>query len=193
MALEQAYRVLDAAPGHVTAERVAYAAGELLLLDALGRHIAAPVPDAGAFREQLITQVNGGGDAGSSARRALHLQFRDDKAALAAAPAVSDADARSMLQQAKVLFDGGDPRGARDLYARVLEGATDRPLLDTARQGATLCQQRLAVGVAAQWTAGVRAEAEGHAAEARSHYEAVLIADPSNPSAKARLSRLAGR
>jgi pSer/pThr/pTyr-binding forkhead associated (FHA) protein len=195
-ALESFYRVLRAEPGKASAERLAFAAGEYLVLHALEEQLRTSA-DARRAREArrtaLLDDVHRGGARRRNAIDELIKDFRDD-------PVVnSDLDwtaSAAALQAQRDMTDAAELcnddkwSDAATKYGAVIATTLDPSTRKSARAGFKLARRELAREVSAEWRAGVLAQKAGDTGVARVHLQKVLAIDPNNPSARVRLAML---
>lgn len=195
-ALQDFYRVLQGDPGKPSAERLAFAAGEYLVLEAMSKEVSASAAERQkreARRDQLIADANGRGSRATAARRTLEAEFRDDPVAVEQMgwrPSAKAQELGKKLAEAAEHTSAERWKEAAAAYEAVLAETTDPSMRKQARAGFKASRRELARLAGAEWRAGVVAEAKGDKAAAKAHYEKVLLADPGNPSARLRLKAL---
>jgi pSer/pThr/pTyr-binding forkhead associated (FHA) protein len=195
LALEAFRRVLDQEPGKPSAERLAYAAGEYLVLDAVAAELDRRTAEEQA-RIARRTSLLGDLDRGQRGRALgpLEQEFRDDPVVCARLgwppSAGAEAGQAAALKAAEAVAQRRYAEAAR-LYREALAGPLDDSWRATATAGLRGAERGLSLQVAPDWRAGIAAEQAGDVDAARARYEAVLAADPTNPSARIRLARLA--
>lgn len=194
-ALQNFYRVLQTEPGKPSAERLAFAAGEYLVLQSLDEQLKATTEarkTREARRAQLLLDLN----RSSTKKRAmasLVAEYRDDPVVndkLDWTPSQAMEAIEKDLAAAAEHVDGERWAEAAALYAKIIEKTQDPTWRKTASAGLKSARRELARLTASEWREGVLAESKGDAASAKAHYEKVLAADPGNVSAKTRLARL---
>lgn len=192
-ALRAFYRVLLAENGNRAAERWSFTAGEHLMLDTLElRHHETKLDrDArNAARDELLAKW-----PRRKAARELRARFRDDPVVLAKTgwpPSQAEANLARTIDRAIIDANAGRLVDAANAFDDVYSRTQNPTLEQRATFGRQSVRRDLAKLVAADWRAGIDAQARGHLDEARAAYQRVLALDPTNPSAKARLSDLGG-
>jgi tetratricopeptide (TPR) repeat protein len=197
-ALESFYRALQADPGNPSAERLSFAAGEFMVMDALETEMKAAADARVAYeqdRDDLLERAEYRGRRGFLARKELTERFGDDPVVLdtlnwRTPEAVEARQARAA--EAVKLANEEKWAEAYAAYQEVLAEAKDPVLKDRARAGIKSARRELARLVATRWQQAVAAEAQGSLDSARSLYRQILEVDPANPSARLRLERLGG-
>jgi pSer/pThr/pTyr-binding forkhead associated (FHA) protein len=193
-ALEQFYRVLQGEPGKPSAERLAYAAGEYLVLDVIGQELSKRTAEEQQRvnrRAQLVAEVDRNGQYGK-AYEELKKNYRDDpivRAHYEWSLGPLGLKAQALVLQASDLMNQRKYSEAAHLYEQVMAMQIDVSWRSTAEAGLESCRRELARAVAADWRAGIAAEYAGNIGEAKSRYQSVLANDPENPSARLRLAR----
>lgn len=195
-ALQDFYRVLEADPGNSSAEKFAFAAGELLVLDALQGRMEQQVADKRkleAERDRLLRDARRAGRIGRVAVAALEQRFRDDPVVIAErnwkktdkmlALEQKARDAADLLNELKYAE-------AAKLYLDVLKGSNDPTLRKTAAAGLKMSQREVARAHAPQWTRAVMTEALGDRADAHRQFRDLAAEDPTNASYRLHLQRL---
>lgn len=195
-ALLDFYRILEVDPGRPSAERLAFAAGEYLLLETLQDELKA-TGEARLAREKkrddLLKAAKGTGAAKKAAVDALAADFRDDPVVVKALDWTTSDEAAKLDQEladAAVKQDADQFAAAADLYQAVYTASLDASQRKTARAGWKASRRELARQTALDWRAGVVAEADGDLTSAKTHYQAVQKIDPANPSVRVRVAGL---
>lgn len=196
-ALLDFYRILEVDPGRPSAERLAFAAGEYLVLETLQDELKA-TGEARLAREKkrddLLKIAKGTGPTRKAALDELVAGFRDDPIVVKALDWTTSDEAAKIdkqLADAAVKQDGDEFAAAADLYQAVYTASLDASQRKTARAGWKASRRELARETALEWRAGVVAEADGDLAAAKDHYAAVKKVDPTNTSVRLRLDGLA--
>lgn len=194
-ALQDFYRVIQADPRHPSAERFAFAAGELLTLDTLQKRLDTAVAarkQREAQRDALLRDAKRGDKVGRQAQLDLEARFRED-------PVVIDAMGWSKTEGMLALE--AQARDAAELlaelnyaeaaarYRTVLDGATDPTLRKTAAASLMVCQRERAREKAETWRKAVMSEATGDRAAARAAFQELASSDPTNVSYRLHLDR----
>lgn len=195
-ALVDFYRILLAEPGKASAERLAFAAGEYLVLEQLQVELKAN-GEARVLREKkrddLLKVALGSSSAKRSASDTLAAEFRDDpvvvekmswtpsEAALKVTAALTDAASK---QDNNAWSDAA--RAYRDVYLTTHDPSARK----TARAGLKATRRELAREVGLEWRRGVVAMADGEVVAARASFETVKKLDPDNPSVRLRAGAL---
>jgi pSer/pThr/pTyr-binding forkhead associated (FHA) protein len=196
-ALESFYRALQADPGNPSAERLSFAAGEFLVLDALEPQMKARAAEVEAYeteRTTLLSKARLRGKRGLAARRALTADYGEDPVVLSTLNWREPDAVKARRDLADVAAQHANQEewvAALTAYDQVAD-AQDPALRDRARAGQKVARRELARAVATRWQQAVVAEAEGSLEQARAAYREVLAVDPANPSALIRLERLGG-
>ncbi len=194
-ALQDFYRVLTADPANASAEKFSFAAGELMVLDALAaRHkqVVKARKEREARRDKLIRDAKRSGRTGRTAKATLEAEFRDDPTAMAE---MGWAKTEAAIALDKTLAEAADSSAAEayndadEKYRKVLAESKDSTLWKTAAAGMKVCQRELARGIAVPWSEAVMLEATGTAG-AQPKFEEVLSAHPTNASVKLHLARI---
>jgi pSer/pThr/pTyr-binding forkhead associated (FHA) protein len=194
-ALEQFYRVLQGEPGKPSAERLAYAAGEYLVLDLIGQELSKRTAEEQQRvnrRAQLLAEVDRNGQYGK-AYEELKLRYRDDpvvRARLEWSLGPQGLKAQDLVIQASDKMNQRRYGEAARLYEQATQLPIDVTWRGTAEAGLESCRRELARSVASDWRAGIAAEHAGNIGEAKLRYQNVLAIDGENPSARLRLARL---
>lgn len=195
-ALEDFYRVLDADPGHRSADRFAFAAGERLVLDTMQRHLEQQIAAQKAReaeRSKLLRDSRRSGRVRRNAQAALEERFREDPVVIEAMgwkPTERLVALERKTEEAAELLDKLSYAEAAARYQEVLDGSRDPALRKTAAAGLKVSQREIARGHAETWRRAVLAEATGSPDDARPLFQELASADPANVSARLRLERL---
>ena len=186
-ALQDFYRVLQGEPGKPTAERFAFFAGEYLILDQVEKELVATA-QAHQQRDKLIEEVR---HNTHGAAEELAAKFKNDPVATAVLGSGPDEKKlTTQLAAAAQLASTEKWAEAADQYAAVLAATGDATTRMGAETGLMAAHRELARAASAAWTAAMKAEDAGNTAEARKDFEAVLVSDPKNPSARLHLAAL---
>ena len=194
-ALQDFYRVLTADAANMPAEKFSFAAGELMVLDALSehhKHVTKARKDQDARRDKLLRDTRRSGRAGRDARAAIEEQFRNDPKAIEemgwkktpAAVALEKALAEATELNAAQKYVEADKK-----FRKVLKETQDPAVRKAALAGLTVCQRELARTVAVSWHEAIMLEATGQPGS-QAKFEEVLSAHSTNPSAKLHVARL---
>jgi len=195
-ALVAFYRALVADPGDPYSERLAFLAGEFVVLDAMEASLEDEVAAheaRQARRDQLLADVSGGGARARSSLARLQEEYRDDPLVIQQMgwqPGEVGVQVQDLLDQATEAEALEKWADAAELYAQARATAMDPDKRRLATTRERVVRRELARLVAVRWRQGVSAEAWGRLDEARGHYQAVLEVDPHNASARLRLERL---
>lgn len=198
-ALEAFYRALTADPGNTTAERLAFVAGEFVVLDAIEpqlREDASARLTREARRDSLLEEAPKRTARGRRAQATLEEEYREDPLVIEAMgwePGPETVAAKARIDEAAALEAEEDWAAAAAVYDEVLAVTRDPSLRKTATARQRIAQRELAREVAVDWRAGIEHESWGRLDEARSHYQRVLEVDPGNVSIRLRLERLDAR
>lgn len=191
-ALQDFYRILQTEAGTASAERLAFAAGEYVILDSLQTELEASTKTRLAReqrRTELLADATSGGSRRKPAVEALVKDFRDDSvvnSTLAWTPSEASKQLSRDLADAAVAQDDSQWARAVELYTKVLPKVSDPIQRKTAYAGVEACRRELARDVAADWRAAVLASANGDTSTAKAKWDAVIKVDPTNPSARIR-------
>ncbi len=192
-ALMSFYRALGKEPGKPAAERLAYAAGEYLILERLTKDLQDAASKQ-ALRERRRDELLGRRTKKDAARE-LERDYADDPVVMKAMgwrdSKVALGERERLDRALRALSEKKWADGLVDLDALLVDTRRG-PVREDALKGRTAARQGLALLTAADWRAGVLAETKGNVDEARSAYRRVLAQDPTNVSAKRRLQRLGG-
>lgn len=186
-ALETFYQLLMVSPGNPAGERLAYLAGEFLVLSSMQPKLEAVAQKAEA-REQLLAEAQRRGRRGREAREQLQAQFGDDPAVQAALGELPDLG--PLREKAAAASARGDWSAAAPLHAELLEQAQDAATIDASRQASAVARRARATSVTDAWIQASDAESSGRWTEARQGWNALLQRYPGHPSARLHLERL---
>ncbi len=183
-ALHDFYRVLLVEPGNPTAETFAFAAGEFLVLDQLGRALPAERAAAAARDTRRDTLLAAARGPKRGARSELISDFSDDPVVREAlGPDLPDplAELLTRAEEARAAHQCG--KAAAD-YEKVksLTRAPDRA--KAAAAGLNACRAEAAAAAATAWRRAIVLETLDGPGAAEAAWYKVLEADPKNPSAR---------
>lgn len=195
-ALVDFYRILLAEPGKASAERLAFAAGEYLVLEQLQVELKAN-GEARVVREKkrddLLKVALGSSTAKRAAADTLAAEFRDDPVVV---EKMSWTPSEAALKIAASLTDAASKQDhnawadAAHTYREVYLATRDPAARQAARAGLKATRRELAREVGLDWRKGVVAMADGDGAAARAAFETVKKTDPDNPSVRLRAGAL---
>lgn len=189
-ALLDFYRVLDADPGSHMARKFALVAGEVVVLDHLGAHLAQESrerAEVNARRDLLIDRAKRGGKLGKAAEATLIEEFREDPVAIKAMnwePTEAMVARAEAKKRAAAALSTEDYAAAAKDYELVLAGSTEADERIQALASLKTCRRELARQVSAEWSAAALAEGLGDAEGAAAAFERVKAVDPANPCAR---------
>ena len=191
--LEQFYRVLLADPGRPAAERLAYAAGEFVVLDRLEEQLQARAPTALAARRDRDAALAAFRAGQRGAAEALAERWADDPVvdeALQRAPGARSRALQDRLGVGAEATNSARWRDAAAAYGDVLADAETPRVRAAALAGLSQARREYARGVSPFWREGLEALAAGDPARARASFERMATFDLEHPAARLRLAAL---
>jgi pSer/pThr/pTyr-binding forkhead associated (FHA) protein/tetratricopeptide (TPR) repeat protein len=196
-ALQDFYRVLQADPGYDYVDKFAFAAGEYLVLDVLGKEFAARADDRAkkeTARDRLLQDYrNGNRTAKMDAEGKLKRLYGDDPVVI---KAIGPSDSASAKNLTKMAADAAEQMKnnkydqASTTFQDLLEGTRDPDTRNQVLSQLKLCQKEVARASAPKWTEAVMAEASGDKGTAKKLFQELKEEHPANPSPPVHLERL---
>jgi len=196
-ALQDFYRVLQADPGYDYVDKFAFAAGEYLVLDVLGKEFAARSDERAkkeTDRDRLLQDYrNGNRAAKMQAEGKLKRLYGDDPVVV---KVIGPSDSASAKNLAKMAADAAEQMRnnkydqASTTFQDLLEGTHDPDARNQALSQLKLCQKEVARASAPKWTEAVMAEAGGDKTTAKKLFQELKEEHPANPSPTVHLERL---
>lgn len=193
-ALQAFYGMLTQDPGNQVAQRLSYAAGEYVLVDALEKHMRASIDERttrDAERDALLGEY-----PRRQAATSLYERFRDDPVVLARtgwSPSEAEREIATRIDEAYRLAHEGRWPEAQSGFTEALRDTNNPVLKERARVGRDAARWQLARQSATAWRAGVVAERNGDLTAAQQSYRQALERVPTHASARIRLERLTGQ
>lgn len=195
-ALVDFFRILQAEPGKASAERLAFAAGEYLVLEQLQVELKAN-GEARVAREKkrddLLKVALGSTPAKRAATDTLAAEFRDDAVVvekMSWTPSEASLKVTASLTDAAAKQDHNAWADAARVYREVYLETRDPAARQASRAGMKATRRELAREIGLDWRKGVVAMADGDDAAARAAFETVKKTDPDNPSVRLRAGAL---
>lgn len=195
-ALQDFYRVLQADPGNASAEKFAFAAGELMVLDSLQGHFeqkAAAKAEHEKRRDKLIRDSESRYNRVSKrAKASLEEEFRGDPVAqehMGWKPTPEQKKDQQRGAAAADLMNREEYGKAAELYLLVLESSHDETLRKNANAGLKVSHREIARAVTEPWAAAVVQEARGEG-EPGAAFDEILEEYPTHASARLHKERL---
>lgn len=196
-ALLDFYRVLQQEPGYPYVDKFAFAAGEFLVLEALGKELQHQADERltrEKERDQLLLDVREGRRSVQlTAQNQLKRRHNEDPLvikALGLKPSATTVAREKLAAEGLKQLDEKKYDDASKAFQDVLDGSRDPVARDTAIANLRKAQAGIAKDAVGKWSTAVMTAAGGNKADARSLFSQLKEEHSAHPSAQIHLSRL---
>lgn len=197
-ALENFYRVLLANPAHDLAKTFAAYSAMVITSTTLERELTARETvriDGERRRDKLLrlSRDSANNRTKRDAKRELEQDFREDplvREEMSWSMTPAQQDARDIVDRITKHVQTDQHAEAIRLGRRLLETSREAEVRDRVNELLVTAEAHQARALAPIWRNAVFAESQGDSATALKLYKEIIVANPNNPSAQARIARL---